>query len=411
MPFAYEAVDSTGSEVNAVIDADSSDDAMRQLHARGLFVTQVSEVGDAEPRPASQSVKLSAVLPGRAGTTRDRLLLTQQMSMMLNAGSQVVPALTAIQSQIDKPAWRDVVQDVCQKVQHGTSLSDAMAEHPRIFDETFRAIVAAGESTGSTAQAFDRLALMTKLQRQISVRVVGALIYPALLVLMAVGVVSTLMFYVLPKFDDLYKTLGTQLPTITVVMVSMSRWIMDHQIAVAAIAFGVVLCPVIALRLTSGRVLVDSLATGLPIISRTIRRVILAKIFRVWGTLVQSNVPLLDALRIARDSVRNARFLAMLDDVIRSVAEGNSVGDSLARHTLVPTTMSSAIATGEQSGRLGESLVFLADYLDEENAEAITTMTRLLEPLILIVMGFLVGGIAIALFLPLFDLTSATAGH
>lgn len=409
MPFAYEAVDSSGSEVSAVIEAENADEALAQLHARGLFVTNVSQVDDGNG--AERPARLKVLLSGRAGNTKDRMLFTQQMAMMLHAGSQMVPALTAIGSQIEKPGWQKIVHDICQNVENGLSLSNAMADYPEAFDQTFRAVVAAGENTASTAEAFDRLALMTKTQHEIKVRVIGALVYPIVLVFMAIGVVSILMFYVLPKFDELYATLGTDLPWITTAMIGTSRWLTEHAILAAGVAVAAVAGLILGWRMPVLRAARNRILLNVPLISKIGRRIILARIFRVWGTLVRSDVPLLDGLRLCRTSTTHPDFLAMIDDVIAAVAAGNPIGESMAKHPLVPITMASAIATGEQSGRLGESLLFLADYLDDENAEAIGTLTRLLEPLILVLMGVVVGAIAIALFLPLFDLTAATSGH
>lgn len=408
MPYAYEAVDSTGKDVSAVIDAESSDDAMAMLHAKGLFVTRVSEIADDAANTGGK--KVGNLVAGKAGNTRDRMLLTQQMSMMLHAGSQVVPALTAIQEQIEKPGWRKIIQDVCSRVEDGASLSEAMNDYPEVFDQTFRAIISAGESSGSTAEAFDRLSTMTKTQQEIKVRIYGALVYPALLILMSVGVVGVLMFYVLPKFDELYSTLGTELPWITVAMITISRWITDHQLIALGLAVALILVPLLGIRLPAVKRYQDAVIVHLPLISQVVQRVILARIFRVWGTLIRSDVPLLEGLELCRTSTTNVRFIAMIDDVVDAIEEGDSVGEALARHPLVPPTMVSAIATGEQSGQLGKSLIFLADYLDEENTETIGTLTRLAEPLILILMGLVVGAIAIALFLPLFDLTAAARG-
>jgi len=179
---AYEAIDKSGKEITAVLDVETAEEAMERLHSQGLFVTRVSPVESEHAGQPAQ--RLTSLLSGRAGNVRDRMMLAQQMSMMLHAGSQVVPALSAIQSQIDKLAWRKVVEDVCRKVQDGMALSDALAEYPQIFDQTFRAIVAAGESTGATAEAFDRLAAITKIQQEIKIKVIGALVYPAILLLM-----------------------------------------------------------------------------------------------------------------------------------------------------------------------------------------------------------------------------------
>jgi len=280
VPFTIEAVDRTGREVSAIIDATTVEEATEQLHSRGLFVTRVVEVD--QERGGARSPRVGSILGGRPGNARDRMLLTQQMAMMLHAGSQVVPALTAIQSQIEKAGWRQIVSDVCGNVEDGASLSDAMSEHPDIFDETFRTILAAGESTGSTAEAFDRLALMTKTQQEIKVKLISALVYPVILLLMAIGVVGVLMFYVLPKFDDLYSTLGVDLPWITTMMIGVSGWIMENQILVAILFCVALAVPFLVPRLPGGKEVLDQIVLSLPLLSRVAQRLILAKIFRVW---------------------------------------------------------------------------------------------------------------------------------
>ncbi|MBN1347645.1 MAG: type II secretion system F family protein [Phycisphaerae bacterium] len=409
MAFTFEAVDSTGREIHDVLEAPTAEEAMDQLHGRGLFVTKLSEQSDSSGRGGVR--RRASVLSGRPGNTRDRMMLTQQMSMMLHAGSQIVPALAAIESQVDKPGWREILASVCHRVEDGAALSEAMGLYPQVFDEMFRTIVSAGESTGSTAEAFDRLAVMTKKQQEIKVRVIGALIYPAILLLMCLGVVGVLMFYVLPKFDDLYSMLGTKLPTLTVIMIDTSRWVTHNAATVAILAGLMIAGPIIALRLSPVRRFLDQALLRMPMISGLVRRLILARLFRVWGTLIHSSVPLLEGLRLSRSTTSNAYFQEMLDEVIHSVEEGNPVGESLARSSLAPPTMSSAITTGEQSGQLGESLLFLAEYLDDENTQTVATLTRLVEPFVLVIMGAVVGVIAVALFLPLFDLTSAVSGH
>jgi type II secretory pathway component PulF len=409
MEFVYEAFDQGGKRVSNAIDATSADDAMKQLHARGLFITQVKQ-GSAGPM-AETGQGRDSILATKPGSVRDLMILTQQMCMMLRAGSRVVPALEAIGQQISKPSWRRVIADLQEQVETGSPLSVAMAEHPNIFDKTFRAIIAAGESAGRTADAFERLASMTKQQQQIKVKVIGALIYPALLMTMAVGVVAVLTFFVLPRFDDLYTALDTELPWLTQLMLDTSGWAMSHKVMVMLGALVMTTLPALLWRWPGFKARLDASLIRIPLVGVLARQIILGKIIRVWGTLVESNVPLLEGLELSRNVTNNKAYLAMMDDLIVAVSEGNSIGDVLTDQPLVPATLSSVIATGEQSGRMSESLMFLAGHLDEENEQSLTTLTRLVEPIILILMGLVVGVVAISLFLPLFDLTSAASGR
>jgi type IV pilus assembly protein PilC len=405
LAFAYAAFDSQGKQVTGVIDAGNAQEATEQLHGRGLLVTEVKEKTESEERRDDQPRK--PLFAGRAGNVRDLMLFSQQATMMLRAGSRVVPAMEAIESQISKPGWREIVTDIREKVETGAPLSRALDDHPEVFNETWRAIINAGESTGKIDEAFEQLSWITKRQNEIKVRVIGALVYPAALVLLALGVIAVLVFFVLPRFGDLYKMLNTQLPMMTQLMLDISGWALNHKLIVTGSGLAFVAAPFVVWRIKSIRRWFDNFILSVPLIGKLARQIILAKIFRIWGTSIKANVPLLESLELSRGTTTNATFRGLLDDITDSVSEGDTIGNCLMQSSLVPKTMSSAIATGEESGQLGNSLLFLAEYMEQENEQTLATLTRLIEPLILVVMGLAVGTVAISLFLPLFDLTSA----
>lgn len=408
MAFAYEALDSSGRTQTGVIDAAGADDAHRQLHARSLFVTRLSDAQ--APAGSGPQPQRAPLLAGRAGSTRDLLMLAQQMTMMLRAGSRVVPALEAISEPITKPEWRRILAEITEAVEAGSPLSTAVGRYPEIFNESWRAIIAAGESTGQIAEAFERLSAMTKQQQQVRTRLVGAIVYPIVLTMICVGVLFVLMFFVLPRFDDLYTMLGTPLPGLTSALLVTSRWMLAHKFIVLVLSGAMLAGPIVLFRMPAFQRRLDGVLIHLPGLGHLARQIILARIFRVWGTAVRSNVPLLESLELSRRITRNAVYRGLMDEIVNSVEEGNSIGSVLMGHPLVPRTMASAIATGEQSGQLGESLLFLAGYMEEENTQSLSTLTRLIEPVILVFMGITVGVVAISLFLPLFDLTSAAQG-
>lgn len=405
MAFAYEALDSNGLAVTGVIDASSVEDAGRQLHGRNLFVTRLSESG-ASAGSAGKSER-KPLLAGKAGSTRDLLMLAQQMTMMLRAGSRVVPAMAAISEQITKPSWRTILDDITEQVEAGSPLSAAITKYPEIFNESWRAIICAGESTGQIAEAFEKLSAMTKQQQQLRTKLIGAIVYPIVLMCISVGVLMVLMFFVLPRFDDLYTMLGTPLPGLTQVLLRISRWMLANKVVVVVMGVSAIAGPVVLLRMPRVQHRIDAALIRLPGLGRLVRQIILARIFRIWGTAVRSNVPLLDSLELSRGITRNVVYRGLMDDIVKAVEEGNSIGSVLVGHPLVPRTMASAIATGEQSGQLGDSLLFLAGYMEDENNQSVATLTRLIEPIILVFMGVTVGVVAVSLFLPLFDLTSA----
>jgi type II secretory pathway component PulF len=403
--FAYEAIDSSGKSIKGVIDAGSAEQAGEELAAQGLFVTRVAT--STEQVAQKQKKKSSGLFRGKAGSIRDLLLFAQQMSMMLRAGSRVVPAMEAIEDQITKEGWRKIVADIRQQVQVGASLSSALARHPSVFDETWQAIIAAAESTGNTHEAFDRLSEIAGQQKQLKVKIIGTLVYPAALTLLSLAVMGVMSFFVLPRFDELYTMLNTPLPWLTSVMLSFSGWLTNHKLLVGFIAIAVPVTPYVLWKLPGMKERVDRLLVYVPGIGKLARRIILARMFRVWGTSVRSCVPLIESLELARSSTKNVMFRSLMDKIIHEVSEGDTVGSVLMSEELVPRTMASAIATGEQSGQMDTALLFLADYMEQENSQKLASITRLVEPLILVLMGVAVGIMAISLFLPLFDLTSA----
>ncbi len=306
-----------------------------------------------------------------------------------------------------KPAWRSIVADIRQRVQTGSPLSAALGAYPQVFNQTWQAIIAAAESTGGAEEAFDRLAAMTRQQQQIRSRVIGTLAYPAALLMLSFGVLGVMTFFVLPRFDELYSMLNTPLPWLTRQMLAVSRYLTAHLPAVLLAAGGLVVGGLLLARTPAVRRQLETALGRAPLIGRLIRQLVLARILRVWGTSVHSSVPLLESLQLARGCTSHALFTGLMDELVTRVSEGDTVGNVLMRNPLVPRTMSSAIATGEQSGQLAEALLFLADYLDNENDQLLAALTRLLEPAILVFMGVAVGIVAVSLFLPLFDLTAA----
>jgi type II secretory pathway component PulF len=327
--------------------------------------------------------------------------------MMLRAGSRVVPALEAIEDQITKPAWRKIVTEIRERVETGSPLSAALAHYPNIFDETWLAIIGAAESTGRTDEAFTQLAAMTKEQQQIRVRIIGTLTYPLVLMLLSVGVISLMLFFVLPRFSNMYEMLNTPLPWITSVLLVISQTVLDNQLLFGGGAIACLIAAMVVLRTPQIVRRLTASLTFVPLVGTLMRHLVLAKVFRIWGTSVVNGVPLLDCIKLSSGSTRNVLFQQLLNSLMERIADGDSIGLVLMQSPLVPRTMASAVATGEQSGQLGQSLLFLADYLDHENSQMLASVTRLVEPMILIFMGVGVGIMAISMFLPLFYLTSA----
>ncbi len=408
MQFAYQAVDSAGQRVADVVDAANRDEAAEIVRAQGLFPLNVAdrpnEEGAATPVTTSQFGLDALANPRRLA------MFTQQMSMLLGAGAGVVPSLAAIERQVARGAWRGVIAAVRAEVEGGVSLAEALAKFPNRFDGVMRSMVAAGEASGTLAELFARLARMTRQQASIRNQLISASIYPLLLIVLAAGVVGGLMGFVLPRFAVLFSNLRVELPTSTAYLIAIGAWLGPNWplvvLAIGAAGVG----GFAAMRTRKGKEIRDYLTVSLPVLGNVIRRIVVARLLRVWGLLLESRIPLLEAMKLSRGITDNTVFQRLFDQLEEAVTEGKSMVPVLEDSKLITPAIVEGINTGESSGKMSVAILFLADQMDAENEQLIHALMRIVEPVILIVMGVVVGAVAISLFLPLFDIASAASG-
>lgn len=406
MKFAYQAVDSGGKVVNSTIDASDANEAMDALRRQGLFV------GDVRP--------VTAISYARAGKKRKRMgsgrrlknmtMFTRQLSVLVASGTPLVQALAALERQTRDEAWREVVASVRLRVEEGSTLSEAMAEYPRVFDAVARSLISAGESSGSFDTMLDRLAILSRKQLHVRSAVVGAMIYPALLIVVAIGVMALMLLFVLPRFAGLFETLDVELPPMTKMLMVCSDFLRSYWWTIPLAGVGGFFGVRSWVKTTAGRKTIDATMLRLPAIGAIVRSFSVARIARVLGVLLAGKVPLLEALGLARQTASNYKYVDLVARAEEAVTRGSNVSTVFAATDLVSPALCEAIRAGEQSGQMGPLLLNIADFLDEENEVIVKSLTSILEPIILIVLGLLVGFVALSMFLPLFDLTSATHG-
>ncbi|MCH7873225.1 MAG: type II secretion system F family protein [Planctomycetes bacterium] len=404
MNFVYTAMNSAGEQISEVLDCADEAEARRMLAERGLFVTRL-EAGRRTAGSGAGRARLK--LPWRRSYNHELMVFSRQMAMMLQAGAPMVPAMRAIIEQPARAEWRRVLTQLADEVEGGATLCAAMGQQPKYFSGMVRSIVGAGESTGAIFESFQRLGEMLTSSQRTRNTVTAALIYPALLCMMSGGVVLTLAFFVLPRFADLFEMLDTELPFITRCLLDWAAWMKETWAAALGVPLLLAIGAVFWLRSEGGQRIMDRVIMRIPGIGRAVSGVLLAKLLGTWGALLRSNVPLLDAIKQTRTLTRNAAIKQLNADVIDAVTAGREMHSVLRASRLVPATIGAAIATGEQYGKLGDSLVFVADWLQEQNDSLIGTLTRMFEPLILVMLGVVVGGVSIALFLPLFEIATA----
>lgn len=405
MKLRYQAYDASGRSVADVIDAPNPEEATDLLRRQGLFVTTLTTGGG--PRVVEHAqrrhVKSTRKLKHLA-------IFTRQLYVLATTGTPLVEALGALQRQAKDPSWSKVIGDLRQRVEEGAALSEAMAAHPDCFDVIYRSLVAAGETGGKFEPILDRLSRLVQKQVHARGTLIGALMYPSLLLFVASSVLVLMMAFVLPRFAGLFDTLDVPLPPTTQGLLYISDAIRGYWWAFIGGFVGLVLLVWLWSRTQQGRLTLDSLVLRLPLFGKVVRNFILARLVRLIGVLQDSYVPLLDVLDLARDAAGNAHYRRLMTRASESVTRGEPISTAFADNFLVDATVYEAIRSGESSGKLSEMLINMADFMDEENETVLRSLTSILEPVILIVLGLLVGFVALSMFLPLFDLT-AMAGE
>ncbi len=400
MQFVYEAMAAGGATVNDQIEAADQAEAAASLRERGLLVMRLEQSAEA-PRDAGGGFlqRYGARLTGR-----DLILLTRQMKMLLEAGSPLVPALEATEEQTAKPFVRALLRRLRERVEEGASLSQALEMEGELFDPVFRSMIAAGEATASLPQAFGQLGALAQQQQKTRKLVMSALLYPAILSVLLVGVVCMLMFFVVPRFKMLFTSMRSPMPTLTRVLFDLSDFTTHNWPYMAGLVVATIVAAVLCLRLPRTRQWLDEILLRLPLVGGLMSRLIFARVIRIWAAMLRCHVPLLDAIHQSRAAIRNAAFLRLITQVEESVSSGGRMGPALAAAHMADPIIVSAIRTGEDNGRLAEATDFVSSWIDEDNTNAVQHVTRLAEPAMLAVMGVVVGFVAMGLFIPLFDL-------
>jgi len=431
MKLAYEAFDKTGKRVRDVIEASDAAQATEDLRQRDLFVADISPVRSSSgPRRADSGSggETSVVSTGPAeyvaaksngktrvgGSKTKRLktltMFTRQLFVLVSSGTPLAEALAALERQIKDEAWRDAIGDVRLELESGSPLSEAMAQHPECFDSVYRHMIAAGESGGELTGMLERLAELTHKRMHIRSAIQGAMIYPCLLSVVAVSVLVLLMVFVIPRFGELFDSLDTAQPPSTAVLLAASEIVRTHWWALVIGLVGLIAGLKIYFKTDSGRRAFDTIILRLPKVGGIIRNFATARIVRMLGVLLESRVPVLEALTLTRDTTSNVHYTELMDRAEKAVSQGEEISSVFADSDLITPAVYEATRSGEKSGQVGPLLLNLSDFLDEENEVTLKALTSIIEPVILIVMGLLVGFVALSMFMPLFDVTSMTGG-
>jgi type IV pilus assembly protein PilC len=400
--FAYTARDAAGNAVSGVIAASGAADVPRLLRAEGKYPTGV--------RPA-EAASAAGASPRRGFkiSRHDLIQISTQLSIMIETGVPISEALECIASQADKPNLTRLVNDVSQQIQNGSSFSAAIARHPRSFPRIYVALMAASEKSGMMSRLINRATAYLRDDETTIRRVRGALTYPAIMLAFAITTTIFLLIFVLPRFTAIYASRGAALPIPTRVLMAASGFVV-HQwpwLLAGVIALGVGFW--LSLRHQRSLRGWHAVQLRLPMLGAMFRKLYLAQGLRMVGTMSSSGVNLIDCVRTAHDLCPNVYYRELWDEIGREIQAGKQLSEPMLASALVPKSVSQMLRVGERTGRLGTVMEQVANYSEEELKEKIADLTRCIEPIMIVVMGAIIGTVALALMLPIFTISRVVA--
>jgi type IV pilus assembly protein PilC len=393
--FAYTARAAGGELRSATIDAASKDDVIAQLRRQRLTLVRIED----ESRKKAKRL-------GRI-RTRDIVIFTRQFSTMINSGLPLVQALDILSKQTDNKALASVTREVVFDVESGHTLADALRKHPRAFSELYVNMVSAGEAGGILDTILMRLATFMEKNDALVRKVKGAMIYPGVIMSVAFIAVTTLLLFVIPVFQNMFGSVGLALPMPTRVVIGASQLLKNYWWLFGAVIAGVVIFLQRMYASPSGKLTLDRLLLRIPILGDVLRKSAVSRFTRTLGTLISSGVSILDGLEITAKTAGNRVIQDAIMASRASIAGGDTIAQPLAKSKVFPPMVISMISVGEQTGGLDEMLSKIADFYDEEVDAAVTGLLAALEPLMIVFLGVVVGGMVVAMYLPIFDMINA----
>jgi type IV pilus assembly protein PilC len=417
--FAYEAMNSSGQEVKDEIDANDSAEAIAKIRGKGYFPTKVREKA-AKKRVGKKKEDAANIVPTRkmpisiGGVARKQLVtFTRQLSTLQDAGLPILRSLQILEDQQKPGLLKAIIGGVVDEVEGGGTLSDAMAKYPKAFDKLYVNMVAAGEAGGVLDLILSRLADFMEKAAKLKKKVIGAMIYPAVVISIAVGVVSMIMIFVIPKFEDIFKDFKAELPAVTKLLLAISRWFAPPTNGWAyIIAFPFIWMILLKLAKMSegGRYAVDAVKLKVPILGGILSKTAIARFTRTLGTLISAGVPILDAINITKETCGNEVFTRALGKVHDAIREGESFADPLRATKICDAIVVNMVDVGEETGDLDKMLVKVADNYDSDVDVLVSSLISILEPVMVVILGGIVGFIVIALFAPMITLLQTISG-
>lgn len=424
--YVYEALNSAGKPQKGTVDANSSEEAIQRIKGQGYFPTSVREqkikTGSA-PRDQTKTKKKKKggdlnISFGRV-SAKKLTNFTRQLSTLQDAGLPLLRSLQILEQQQKPGKLKSILSGVCEEVEAGSTLSDAMAKHPKAFDRLYCKMVNAGEIGGVLDLILQRLANFMEKTQRLRRKIIGSMIYPTVVIIVAVGIVTAIMYFVIPKFQEIFNDFEVELPGLTLWLIDASAWVAGtlhpNQVVpgwvwIVASPFLVFLFFKLIRKTSPGRAATDVVRIRIPVLGNLIKKTAVARFTRTLGTLISAGVPILEAILITRDTSGNYVYEKALTKVHDSIREGETFAGPLRESKVCDALVVNMIDVGEETGDLDVMLMKIADNYDEEVDVAVQSLLSLLEPLLVVVLGAIIGTIVLALFLPLVKMIESVSG-
>ena len=406
--YQYEAMDNTGTEIKETIDAESEAEAQQLIRDKGFFVTNITEQQKKKRKKAAEKKKIGPKKKKTLslGKVRPKQLctFTRQLSTLQDAGLPVLRSLKILEGQQKPGPLKNALDGVVEDIESGNTLSESMAKQPKAFDELYVNMVRAGEASGALEIILQRLADFKERSQTLKKKVQGAMIYPVAVVCVAGGIVGFIMYYIVPKFKAIFEGFDTTLPKITEMLILASDTVVNYFYLFPAVPIGFWLFLKVVKKNKTGEYIVDFCSLKIPVLGKILQKSTTARIMRTLGTLISSGVPILEALTIARDTAGNAVFKRAFDNIYAAIREGETIAKPLGEAKIADDLVVNMVDVGEETGALDVMMYKVADMYDEDVNTLVDGMVKLIEPMLVVVLGLVVGFIVIALFMPLIKL-------
>ncbi len=421
--FNYVAMDAHGKETKGTLEVTSQNEAIARVKEMNLFPTKIVEVDKvkekgagkkkAVARPGGKPAKKGQIninirIPGLGGKVKSKVLttFTRQLATLVDAGLPLLRGLRVLEKQERNATLKNIIGELALSIEGGSTFSEGLAQHPKVFDRLFVNMVKAGELGGVLEVVLTRLSEFMEKAQKIKGKVIAAMFYPIAVLVVAVGILMILMVKVIPSFKSVFEGMleGSQLPAFTRLVLGISDMVRHQFVLTVSIFVGLYIVFLLAVKTKFGRLAWDKVKLKMPAVGPVISKVSIARFTRTLGTLISSGVPILQALTIVKETAGNVVIANAVNAVHESVKEGETITAPLEASGVFPPMVISMVDVGEQTGALPEMLLKIADNYDEEVDNAVAAMTSLLEPIMIVFLAVIVGSIVIAMFLPLIEL-------